>query len=577
MLLDEAIELDFVTYDIEDPKITSLDSLRNSESFSAALYVTFKLKDETGNKKERVYMGELPMMTRRGTFIINGAERVVVSQLIRSPGVYFTVEEDRVTDRRLCYAKLIPNRGAWLEFETSKRDVLSVKVDRKRKFPVSTLLRAVGIAGNEDLLAAFADVDTDEDHPFVASTLEKDPTTDEESALMDIYHKLRPGDPLNAENARAYLTGLLFNERRYDLGRVGRYKLDRKLHYSASTSEGRPMSGGGPRPQTLTRDDLRAVVAHMIMINNRRANEDDIDTVHHRSGPDRRDWDVIGAFIQARDPYSHLISAHNIPFGIIYPDRHWLTHVSYQHPDTHTLLLELLAQYHKPVINDEYQYEGNLRDDWGNSSPELVLERHWKALMAGGDALLAVGTSDDDRLDPHERYLLRAIGKGRSLEALRRLSRLGPGQTDRTLHLLLCLGLAGRPAPRDPAWQGRELSPSEVDRMMSAFRDKSNAIFKYISKELGPFAQTVLGKALEEVKPSLGPLFESVALQADGTIEFKSPLKININLLTEDSQAELARGLTEILSAEVLAVKKSLGNDHEAALVRHLEKVGEWS
>jgi hypothetical protein len=199
------------------------------------------------------------------------------------------------------------------------------------------------------------------------------------------------------------------------------------------------------------------------------------------------------------------------------------------------------------------------------------------SLPAGGDVLLTVGTSDDDRLDPHERYLLRAIGKGRSLEALRRLSRLGPRQTDRTLHLLLCLGLAGRPTPRDPAWQGRELSPSEVDRMMSAFRDKSNAIFKYISKELGPFAQTVLGKALEEVKPSLGPLFESVALQADGTIEFKSPLKININLLTEDSQAELARGLTEILSAEVLAVKKSLGNDHEAALVRHLEKVGEWS
>ncbi len=134
---------------------------------------------------------------------------------------------------------------------------------------------------------------------------------------------------------------------------------------------------------------LRYIIARLASYRNvwwSLANEYDIDTVHHVIGPDRRDWDVIGAFIQARDPYGHLISAHNIPFGIIYPDRHWLTHVSYQHPDTYTLLLELLARYNKPVINDEYQYEGNLRDDWGNSSPELVLERHWKSLMAGGYA-----------------------------------------------------------------------------------------------------------------------------------------------------------------------------------------------
>jgi hypothetical protein len=198
-------------------------------------------------------------------------------------------------------------------------------------------------------------------------------------------------------------------------------------------------------------------------------------------------------------------------------------------------------------------------------------------LPDAGETLQAVGANDDDRLDPPERYLLRALGAGRSLADLRRLSRLGPRQTDRTIHLLLCLGLAGRSAAGPPAPPGRELSPSEVDRMMASFRDKSNAIFKYISKELGPFARTVLGKALEEVKPSLGALFESVELLEDGAIEFKSPLKININLLTEDSLAELARGLTEILSAEVLAVKKSLGNDHEAALVRNLEKVGEWS
>ena len=116
------------------------------------------------------------------------------------------------------------------------------------------------------------------------------------------------------------------------------------------------------------------------------ANEYDIDKIRGIIGPDRRDWDVIGAFVKARDPYGHLISSHNIPFGIIYPDREWLTHVSYQHPDTYTLLLELIEQYRKPVINDEYQYEGNVPDDWGNSSPELMVERHWKSLMAGGYA-----------------------------------------------------------------------------------------------------------------------------------------------------------------------------------------------
>ncbi|MBN2206633.1 MAG: DUF4388 domain-containing protein [Candidatus Aminicenantes bacterium] len=199
------------------------------------------------------------------------------------------------------------------------------------------------------------------------------------------------------------------------------------------------------------------------------------------------------------------------------------------------------------------------------------------SLPPASEPLQALAPADDDRLASHERYLLRALGQGRNLEELRRLSRLGPRRTDRAMHLLLLLGLAGRPAPKDPARQGRELSPSEIDRMMAAFRDKSNAIFRYISKELGPFARTVLGKALEEVKPTLGPLFESIALLEDGTIEFRSPLKINVNLLTEESQAELARGLTEILSAEVLAVKKSLGNDHEAVLVRNLEKVGEWS
>jgi len=252
---------------------------------------------------------------------------------------------------------------------------------------------------------------------------------------------------------------------------------------------------------------------------------------------------------------------------------------------------KLFALFDEPVA--EYEFEpGQAPPDADALSflpiPGLLLEGLRRmtndelirsSLPDGTEILQVLGPSEVDRsgLAPHERYLLSAIGKGRSLDELRVQSRLGPRETDRTLFLLLCLGLAGRPASKDPAWSGRELSPSELDRLMEAFRDKSTAIFKYISKELGPFARTVLGKALEEIKPALGPLFESIELLEDGTIEFKSPLKININLLTEDSQAELARGLTEILSAEILAVKKSLGNDHEAALVKNLEKVGEWN
>ena len=134
---------------------------------------------------------------------------------------------------------------------------------------------------------------------------------------------------------------------------------------------------------------LRYIIARLASYRNvwwSLANEYDIDNRQQVIGSDRRHWDVIGSFIKARDPYGHLISAHNIPFGIIYPDRDWLTHVSYQHPDTYTLLLELKQAYKKPVINDEYQYEGNVQDDWGNSPPELVVERHWKSLMAGGYA-----------------------------------------------------------------------------------------------------------------------------------------------------------------------------------------------
>ena len=265
-----------------EPKYSEAECRDRDMTFAAPLWVRVRLVNrETGEiSAQNVFMGDFPLMTENGTFIINGAERVVVSQLIRSPGVYFTVEEDRVTDRRLCFAKLIPNRGAWLEFESSKRDVISVKVDRKRKLAVTVLLRAIGYGSDEQIYELFTDVDNVQEHAYIASTLERDPTStpnrsDSESgvnaALLEFYKKLRPGDPPTLDNAKSFLQNLIFAPRRYDLGKVGRYKLNRRLDLTVPLSH-----------RTLTNDDLIAVIRRIVQINNGVEGEDDIDHLGNR-------------------------------------------------------------------------------------------------------------------------------------------------------------------------------------------------------------------------------------------------------------------------------------------------------
>jgi DNA-directed RNA polymerase subunit beta len=234
---NKALELHFGDFYFGEPKYPVEECRERDITFAAPLWVKVKLLNrETGEVSEQeVFMGDFPLMTDAATFIINGSERVVVSQLIRSPGVYFTVETDRGTGRDLAGAKMIPSRGAWLEFETSKRDIVSVKVDRKRKLPVTLLLRAVGFGTDDEIRALFTDVDTDMDHPFIESTLERDntsnPTSDVakgiDDALLEFYKKLRPGDPPTLDNARSFVQNLFFSSRRYDLGKVGRYKLNR--------------------------------------------------------------------------------------------------------------------------------------------------------------------------------------------------------------------------------------------------------------------------------------------------------------------------------------------------------------
>jgi len=287
------------------PKYSEDECRDRDATYAAPLHVNARLTNkETGEIIEKeIFMGDFPLMTKQGTFIINGTERVVVSQLVRSPGVYFTADEDATTGRKLFAAKLIPNRGAWLEFETSNKNLLTVKIDRKRKLPVTTLLRALAglakdreygqmvsldtsgtydLATDQGILDAFHDVDDPNAH-YIQTTLDRDPVKREEEALLELYKKMRPGDPATLDNARSLVKSLFFNARRYDLGSVGRYKLNRKLDLSIPQGH-----------RTLTLDDLVSIIRRLIQLNNGHGHEDDIDHLGNRRV--RR----VGELIQTR-------------------------------------------------------------------------------------------------------------------------------------------------------------------------------------------------------------------------------------------------------------------------------------
>ena len=297
-------ELHFLEHYFRPPKYSPQESKEREITFSQPLYVRTRLvMKETGEIKEQeIFMGDIPMMTPNGTFVINGAERVVVSQLVRSPGIYFVYEKHLISDRNLCFAKLIPSRGAWLEFETSNKDVLSVKVDRKRKVSATTFLRALGVASDDELLDLFKDVDTDDNHRYIQSTLERDPAPetrelsyrnedlrslwewlrpDDEfdstqakriaGAQIEFYRRLRPGEPPSLENSRNLIRNLFFGPRRYDLGRVGRYKLNRRLNQTSNADL-----------MTLSLDDVVAVIRTMIRVNQGDGTPDDIDHLGNR-------------------------------------------------------------------------------------------------------------------------------------------------------------------------------------------------------------------------------------------------------------------------------------------------------
>ncbi|MCU0494826.1 MAG: DNA-directed RNA polymerase subunit beta, partial [Chloroflexaceae bacterium] len=286
-----------------EPRFSEFECRERDLTYAAPLRVNVELRIlSTGEIKEsELFLGDFPMMTDNGTFIYNGAERVVVSQLIRSPGVYFKDDKEPTSGRSLHSAKLIPNRGAWLEFETNKRDVVSVKVDRKRKIPVTILLRAImawqadedgngrWVPDNEldkhghddQMVELLREVDVVPEHPFTRATLDKDPARNSKEALMELYKRLRPGDPPTLENARSLIESLLFNPRRYDLAKVGRYKLNKNL-WERDTRRDQTRKAPDMKVRVLLPRDIVRIVEQIILLNNGHGKADDIDHLGNR-------------------------------------------------------------------------------------------------------------------------------------------------------------------------------------------------------------------------------------------------------------------------------------------------------
>jgi len=325
---DEKAVLDFSHYDIGEPKLTPLEAQREGQTYSAPLHVTFQLREEKGTKEEKVYMGEIPLMTPQGTFVINGAERVVVRQLHRSPGIAFE-STVHVNGKVLYSFRIIPDRGSWIEVQFDTADLLYIYLDRRkrrRKFLATTFLRALGYGSDEDVIKLFYNIEDlkfsdklDEEQlaskvltadirdgevtvarafePLTLATvrqimalnihevkvidiskddtivkaLRKDPAHDQEEALKDIYRRLRPGDPPTVANARALLKRLFFDPKKYDLGRVGRYKINQKLGIDVDSSE-----------RILTDKDFIAAIKYLINLRRGEGTLDDIDHLGSR-------------------------------------------------------------------------------------------------------------------------------------------------------------------------------------------------------------------------------------------------------------------------------------------------------
>ena len=267
----QKLSLRFKDYYFKEPKESEQDAKYNLATYEAPLHVLVELENKaTGEKKEQdIYFGDYPWMTDRATFIINGTERVIVSQLIRSAGVFFSAET--VGTRRYYGAKIIPGRGAWLEFETVPSGAMYVKIDRRRKIPVTTFLRALGMSQTA-IKEHFAHVDTGEKH-FIDATFEKDTTSTQGEALLEVYRRIRPGDLATVENAKSMIERMFFDPRRYDYSNVGRFKINRRLEIDVPNDA---------EHRTLQMDDVLRIISEVIRLNNTQEAPDDIDSLSNR-------------------------------------------------------------------------------------------------------------------------------------------------------------------------------------------------------------------------------------------------------------------------------------------------------
>ncbi|MDD5731917.1 MAG: DNA-directed RNA polymerase subunit beta [Patescibacteria group bacterium] len=268
------LELNFIDYKIEEPKYDEATVRQRNLTYKAPVRCKIQLVNKnTGEIKEQnVFLGDFPLMTTQGTFVINGIERVVSTQIVRAPGVLFTSDNSSGID--LFGAKIIPERGAWLEFETSSKGIIYVKIDRKRKIPFTTLLRAFGYGKNDEIYKLFEEVNTDPERNFIKATLDKDPANSVDTGILEIYKRMRPGDLVTVENARTLVENTFFNFRRYDLSKIGRYKINKRLGLDTPNNI---------EHRVLQREDVIAILKEIISLNNDpSAIADDIDNLKNR-------------------------------------------------------------------------------------------------------------------------------------------------------------------------------------------------------------------------------------------------------------------------------------------------------
>jgi len=372
----KVLKLEFLGTSLDAPRYDEEVTREKNLTFQAPLRSQVRLTNKiTGKSKDStVFLGDFPLMTERGTFIINGIERVVVSQILRSYGVLFVKEE--IANRKLFGAKIIPSRGAWLEFETSPRDVITVKVDRKRKILISTFLRAIGLS-TEKIIESFEDVNDDKDHDYIKATLGRDSAKTYEEALVEVYKRIRPGDLATADTAKAFLEAMFFNHKRYDLGRVGRYKINRRLDLNISDEL---------KNRVLRIEDTIETIKEIIRLNNNpMAEADDIDHLKNRRVR------AVGELVQGK-----------VRVGLLRMERIIKDRMSVLDPDTVTANQLINA---RPIVAvlQEFFASGQLSQFMNQTNPLSELE-HKRCLSATGPGGLSRERAGFEVRDVHSSH-----------------------------------------------------------------------------------------------------------------------------------------------------------------------------